>query len=226
VAGSISADDLELRNLTTGEVVPTAAMRLAYNAATRTATWTFPGLTRSVLADGDYAARLKAAQITLPDGGMLDANGDGMGGDDFVYNFSFLQGDANGDRKVSGADSDILLRNLGQTDATFDEGDFNYDGKVSFGDYQILEIAFGHSLPGTAPQADPNSVIVDDGAAPVVTSSLPADTTSPVRSKPKLSRVVKPAPVRPMTVVPPAVFSLRPQIRRNMDLLDALPTPS
>jgi hypothetical protein len=225
VAGSISADDMELVNLTTGQTVPTAATTLTYNAATRTATWTFPGLTRSILADGDYAARLKASQITLPNGGMLDANGDGMGGDDFVYNFSFLQGDANGDRKVSAADSDILLGNLGTTGASFGQGDFNYDGKVSFADYQMLEIAFGHALPGSAPAADPNSVIVDDSAAPVLAVAHASDTTttSTVKSTSKPAAAVKPTPVRPTFVVPPAVFSVRSLSRRNMDLLDDLP---
>jgi subtilisin-like proprotein convertase family protein len=224
VAGSISADDLELVNLTTGQAVPTTATKLTYIPATHTATWTFPGLFRSVLADGDYAARLKAAQITLPNGGMLDANGDGMGGDDFVYNFSFLQGDANGDRRVGATDSDILLANLGTTGASFDEGDFNYDGKVGFGDYQILEIAFGHSLPGSAPEADPGSVIFDDGAAPVVATAQPSDTVTTTTVKPALKSVVaKPVPVRPTAVVPPGVFSVRTLSRREMDLLDAPP---
>jgi hypothetical protein len=177
-----------------------------------------------VLADGDYAARLKAAQITLPGGGMLDANGDGMGGDDFVYNFSFLQGDANGDRKVSGADSDILLSNLGTTDASFNQGDFNYDGKVSFADYQILEIAFGHSLPGMAPAADPNSVILDDAAAAVVAPAQATTiTTTSIKSTSKPSAAAKPTAVRPTIVIPPAVFGVRPLSRRNMVLLDALP---
>jgi subtilisin-like proprotein convertase family protein len=226
VSGSISADDLELTNLTTGQVVPTAATKLTYNPGTRTATWAFPGLTRSILADGDYAARLKAAQITLPNGGMLDANGDGMGGDDFVFNFSFLQGDANGDRKVSGADSDILFANLNKTGASFDQGDFNYDGKVSFGDYQILEVAFGHSLPGAAPAADANSVIYDPAAAaPVVASSQPsgAVTTTSVKGVFRPKAVNKPVTARPMVVVPPAMFGVRPLGRRNMDLLDAPP---
>jgi subtilisin-like proprotein convertase family protein len=230
VAGSISADDLELVNLTTGQTVPTASTTLTYNAGTRTATWTFPGLSRSILTDGDYAARLKAGQITLPNGGMLDANGDGMGGDDFIYNFTFLQGDANGDRKVSSPDSDILLKNLGKTGATWDQGDFNYDGKVGFSDYQILEVSFGHSLPAAAPVADPSLAILDPAAAVVVAASQPTGTTTvtatSVKNAPKPSAVVKPVLVRPTAVVPPVVFSIRPLSRRNMDLLDAPPKDS
>jgi subtilisin-like proprotein convertase family protein len=200
VASSISADDLELHNDTTGQVIPTAAIHLEYTASTHASVWTFPGFPRGLLPDGNYTARLKSAQITTAAGNMLDGNGDGIGGDDFAFTFFQLRGDANHDRKVDAADKKIVLANVNRiaTNATIDQGDFNSDGRVDFADYQILELSFRHVLPPpTQPApAEPMATTVFEETAPSLLSAPPA----PV--------------MRPRPVAPP-IFSTHPIARRR-----------
>jgi len=57
------ADDLRLRNLTTGTDVAAANMALATDPAARTATWTIPGLSGGDLPEGNYLATLDAAGV-------------------------------------------------------------------------------------------------------------------------------------------------------------------
>jgi hypothetical protein len=61
----------------------------------------------------------------------------------------------------------------------------------------------------------------------VIETVQASDTATTTTVKPTIKSMVvaKPVPVRPTIVVPPAVFSVRPLSRRNMDLLDSLPTP-
>jgi hypothetical protein len=147
VAGSISVDDLELINTTTGQVVPASSMSLSYNSGLKLAIWTI----NQRLTDGNYVARLKASGLALPSGAALDGNGDGVGGDDYSLNFFQFTGDINRDRIVNNADFRILSKNFGKLGATWDDGDVNYDGKVNFTDFQLLESAFGHTLHAPDP---------------------------------------------------------------------------
>jgi subtilisin-like proprotein convertase family protein len=217
VSGGISADDLELFNQTTGATVPAGATALAYDPATRTATWTFPGVPRGVLANGDYVARLKADRVTLADGGMLDGNGDGMGGDDFTFRFTFLQGDMNGDRTVDSADLSILLRNLGTAATGWDHGDLDFDGTVGFVDYQVMQRAYNGSLPAAPAAANDGSMLsVEAVTAPVVAKTITVATaTAPPVVTAKPVTVASPRPVAP------PVFSVRALKRRDVDLLDS-----
>jgi hypothetical protein len=64
-----------------------------------------------------------------------------------------LAGDANRDGTVNFGDFEILRRNFGRTQASWDAGDFNGDGVVSFADFQILEANFGKSQPAVTPGA-------------------------------------------------------------------------
>lgn len=195
VANSISTDDLEVRNDTTGQIIPTTALHLEYTASTRSAVWTL-----AALPDGNYTARLKSAQITNPAGYMLDGNGDGFGGDDFTYAFFQLRGDANHDRKVDQADKKILLSNVNRvtTNSTPEQGDLNNDGRVDFTDYQILELSFRHSLPTPIPPPEeptPGATVFDEETAPLLSAP--------------------PGPMqRPRPVAAP-VFSTRPIARRR-----------
>jgi subtilisin-like proprotein convertase family protein len=205
ISSSLSADDIEIRNDTTGQILPSSALRVDYNPGPRVATWTFPGLPHGVLPDGNYTARLKASQITIPGGGMLDGNGDGLGGDDFVLSFFQLKGDANRDRVVDTTDFKIFLENLGRNGASWDQGDFTYDGMVDFRDFQALELAFGNSLPAPVQAAA--------ATAPVTSATAPtaaAKTTKPAKPV---------SPSRPAPAIPPP-FSTQPIRRRDVDLLD------
>ncbi|MDB5321579.1 MAG: Alkaline phosphatase [Phycisphaerales bacterium] len=182
VAGSISAEDIEVRNDTTGQIVTGANLHLDYDSGTRTAVWTSPGIS-TLLADGNYTARLKASQITLANGGMLDGNGDGLGGDDFTLGFFQLNGDANRDRVVDTADFKILFANLGKGSPTWDQADFNYDGLVDFTDFQYLEQSFGHSLPSAAAPASTATSFGEIAPARLVTAPRPIFGDRPIRRR-------------------------------------------
>jgi subtilisin-like proprotein convertase family protein len=203
VGASISADDLELRNTTTGQVIAASLTHVDYTAGNRAAVWTFPGFAHGTLPDGNYTARLKASQITIAGGGMLDGNGDGLGGDDYISTFFQLKGDANHDRNVDAADLKILLGHMGSTNATVEQGDLNYDGKVDFSDFQVIELAYGNSLPppvATGPLSSPAQT------APLVAAK-------PVLATPKASAAMPPAPVP----VAQPLFSTQPIRRKPMD---------
>jgi methionine-rich copper-binding protein CopC len=64
ISASLAAADLMLENLTTSTTIPTASISVSWNAGTKTATFTFPGLTDGILPDGNYRATLTAAGVT------------------------------------------------------------------------------------------------------------------------------------------------------------------
>jgi hypothetical protein len=138
VSASLSTSDLVLRNQTTNATVDPAAMALAYDPATNTATFTFPGLPGQYLADGDYRATIDRDAVT-------DSAGNPLAGD-VVFDFFFLQGDANRDRRINLDDFNILAANFGQTPRDFFQGDFNYDAVVNLVDFNLLAGRFGMSL--------------------------------------------------------------------------------
>ncbi len=80
VSAVLSQTALTLLN-TAGQTIP--AVSYSWNPANFSATWTYAG----PLPDGSYSARLPAAATTNVDGVKLDANGDGIPGDDSTYNF-------------------------------------------------------------------------------------------------------------------------------------------
>jgi hypothetical protein len=138
VEPSLSTGDLVLENLTTQTTVPTANIALDYNAATNTATFTFPGYADGILPDGNYRATLPAASVS---------NGGGVPmASDYVLNFFFLQGDINHDGRVNLDDFNTLASNFGQTNQRFGDGDLNYDGVVNLTDFNLLASQFGKAL--------------------------------------------------------------------------------
>jgi glucose/arabinose dehydrogenase len=58
-----------------------------------------------------------------------------------------IPGDANLDRVIDAADFAALYGNFGKSGQRWAGGDFNDDGSVNFLDFQILEIAFGKTVP-------------------------------------------------------------------------------
>lgn len=125
---SLSASDLVLKNLTTGQVVPVGSLAtVAYDPATRVASWTFA----AALPDGNYRA-------TFPASSVLDTGGNPALWADLNFDFYALAGDANRDRRVDLTDLNILSSNWQGVGKTFSQGDFNYDGKVDHSDLAIL----------------------------------------------------------------------------------------
>jgi hypothetical protein len=96
VGAGLAASALTLVNQTTGQTVDPAAMSMAYDPATRTATWTFPGLTSTGgrPGDGNYLATLAAPAIVSLAGVAMTT--------DYTFNFFVLLGDVNPQRPVYG----------------------------------------------------------------------------------------------------------------------------
>ncbi len=155
VSASLSTSDLVLLNLTNNTTVDPAAMALAYDATTNTATFTFPGLPGEYLADGNYRALISRNAVTDPSGNPLAG--------DVVFDFFFLQGDANRDRRVNLDDFNILAANFGQTPRNFSQGDFNYDAVVNLEDFNLLAARFGTTLDPSDAGAHDADEDDDDG---------------------------------------------------------------
>jgi probable HAF family extracellular repeat protein len=141
VSASLGTDDVLIENLTTQQTIPSSDFALAYDASTNTATFTYTGNAggiTGVLPDGNYRATLLAAGITNPAGTPLTSN--------HVFNFFFLNGDANRDGVVNLQDFNRLAANFGQSNRDFTQGDFNYDTLVNLADFNILAARFGQVL--------------------------------------------------------------------------------
>lgn len=83
-----------------------------YDPHTNTATFVYGG----VVPEGHWVASLLASGITDAAGNPLDGNGDGTGGDDFTFDFTFFRGDMNRDNHVN--NQDVAPFVLGLTDPT------------------------------------------------------------------------------------------------------------
>lgn len=100
VTASLSGADLLLRNLTADNTIDPASLVVRFDAATNTATWTFPDLTGGSLPDGNYRATLLAVGVFDTAGNALDSDGNGASGDDFTFDFFRYYGDLDADRDV------------------------------------------------------------------------------------------------------------------------------
>lgn len=155
VAPSFTIGDVQLQNLTTATSVPTGQMQLSYSG-TNPAILTFPGVTSNtgiptILPDGNYRLTLLASQITDSAGNQLDGNGNGVGGDNYVFDFFVWAGDANHDRTVNSDDFNTLAGSFGQGGKNFTQGDFSYNTIVNSDDFNILAGKFGQTLPFPPP---------------------------------------------------------------------------
>ena len=88
------AVDALVLSLQGGAAIDPAAMAVSYDRATRTATWTFPGLENGVLPAGQYAVTLRAAGVTTALGQQLDGDPRQDGADDFVLGRPLKSGGA------------------------------------------------------------------------------------------------------------------------------------
>jgi hypothetical protein len=138
VQASLAVSDLQVRNLTTNQLIPSDKIALGYDAQTNRATFTFPGYAYGALPDGKYRA-------TLPAGSVSDPQGNPLAGDVEIV-FEFLNGDANRDGRVNLTDFNILAANFGTGGRDFGQGDFTYDGLVNLSDFNVLAGRFGTAI--------------------------------------------------------------------------------
>jgi len=142
---SLSASDLVLTNLSTGQLIDSAAAAVAsYDATSRTASWSFPAL----LPDGNYRASLGAGSVN-------NTFGQSALGADLTFDFFVLAADANRDRKVDINDLAILAANWNGSGKVFSQGDFNYDGRVDAIDLGILSTRWQQVMSAPIAAAQP-----------------------------------------------------------------------
>jgi hypothetical protein len=151
VSGTLALGDLSLQNLTTGLPVNMGSYSFAYDTGTNTATWNVNG----ILPDARFRGTIAASGVADRSGNALDGDGNGTGGDDHVFDFFFLMGDANHDARVNLDDFNILATNFGQSPRDFTQGDFTYDNQVNLDDFNVLASKFGSILAG--PSASPSN---------------------------------------------------------------------
>ena len=176
VSSSLTVDSLTLTNLTTGEVIDSSNLALAYDSVTDAATWSVVDLPGLRLPDGQYRATLHATRVSDPAGNLL--------AEDYTFEFFTFFGDSDGDRDVDIADL-FTFRKTYQKDSTdpaFNPAfDSDADGDVDSADlsrfrenYQkTLEMPFDIVLSG-------DSLLVSEGETAEFTVVLSAAPVYPV----------------------------------------------
>lgn len=150
VSDTLALGDLSLYNLSTSEGESLDGVDFSYDD--EVGTWDFGGRTPTQ-GEGWYSVTISATDVTDVAGNYLDGDGDGTGGDDYVYGEAAPQddmlvphlGDANLDGTVNWQDLQILAAHMGQS-GTWVDGDFNYDELVNYLDYLILKANTGKSV--------------------------------------------------------------------------------
>ena len=189
VSGSLAPADLLLTNVTTGQVVPTASLSIAYAPGLNVATITAAPL----LADGDYTLTFAPGGVTDPSGNALVTGA--------PIEFFVLAGDGNRDRRVDIADFSALASNFNQSPRNFAQGDFNYDGTVGIADFSILAANFNVALPGGAfgARSAPATVVQS------VFASTAPDRPTPFAGGRLIGSVVDREPITLLSDPPPSI---------------------
>jgi GH25 family lysozyme M1 (1,4-beta-N-acetylmuramidase) len=136
VGASLQPGDLVVRKQPSQATMIVSGV--SFDPGTNTATFTL----NSPVTTGQYIATLGGA-------GVFDSSGTPLA-EDYVFPFSFLAGDANGDGSVNSDDFNILAANFGQAGMNFSQGDFSYNGVVDSNDFNILASNFGMSAGRSA----------------------------------------------------------------------------
>ena len=97
VSAGLNASDLRLKDEKTAALITNDQLKLTYDKATNTATWTIVG----DLPVADYKVMLSGSTVWDGDGQHLDGNADGDAGDDYVTHISAAE--------IAGAQSLIAL---------------------------------------------------------------------------------------------------------------------
>jgi len=163
IAQSGAEGDFSVVNMTADESIAADNFAVDYDERTNTLGLSY---VNGVIPDGYYRLQLNASQVHDDAEIPLDGNGDGVGGDDYFYDFAFLAADANKDRVVDSVDFNALLGSYGKTSYVYYfSGDFDYNGRVTTSDFNILAGQFGKSL-GPLPAPPPNAGPASGLAAP------------------------------------------------------------
>jgi ELWxxDGT repeat protein len=141
VGASLTAEDLTLQNVDTGQPVTGANVVLKFDQATEQAVFSFSGL-----PDGHYRA-------VLPGAGVTDQAGNAMA-KDAVCNFTIMSADTIGAGAADFSDLVVLAQNYDTTGKTFTQGDFNDDGDVDFDDLVLLAQRYTSSPPAAGAATD------------------------------------------------------------------------
>ena len=134
----VTAGDVGLVNLTTGQTLDAAAMPLRVEGTSLI--FERDPTAAGSLAAGDYRLSFDATDAA---GNVTPSS----------LGFRFLPGDATDDVRVNTLDILVARLNFGIRGeaATFSNGDVNYDGRVNTLDILAIRRAFGDRLPSSAP---------------------------------------------------------------------------
>lgn len=175
---TVSSSDLQV----TGSAGAIGISTFAYQAATRTATWTLatplPAGDVNLLLTGvkDVAGNLLDGEWTTQQ--LASTSGNGAAGGDFQFEFRSLPGDATQDGTVDAADYTVWADHfLSAHPEQVPLINFNGDGLIDAGDYTVWADHFLESLPSAAPAWLPSD------AAPALLIAEP----KPALEKPAVS---------------------------------------
>jgi len=154
---TIDSSALTLYNLSTEETIDLTDVEFAYDSETKTATWDFSEV--AIDDAGWYQVTLSAEDVEDVAGNALDGDGNGTGGDDYVYGDDAgteevllipILGDITLDGSVDSTDLTKLLASYNQEtweEVAWSWGDFNYDWVVNSTDLTKLLASLNTSLP-------------------------------------------------------------------------------
>jgi hypothetical protein len=169
-------------------------MSVAYDAATNTARFRFPGYPGG-LPDGGYRVTIAAADVTDIAGNPLAAGQ--------TFDFFAFAGDANHDRTVDVQDLLIMGQNYNATGRTFAEGDFNYDGVVDVQDLLLLGQRYNTTLPDAGAPAPAPALAMSTEAESAPVSAVSTTSTVAVNAVPTSGPAANAArPLRSAVVTP------------------------
>lgn len=121
-----------------GELIPSSALALSWNAALNTASLTFPGLPEGRLPEGRYTLTLAAGEIT-------DASGTPVM--EFSEEITVLAGDATGDGQVNDLDLYRVWQALLQSGSpSAGNEDLDGDGQVTAADLELVRSRYRRAL--------------------------------------------------------------------------------
>jgi hypothetical protein len=165
----LAADDLQVKNLSSGAVVPASSMSLSYDDFGHIAAISFSGYPQGALPDGNY-------RVTIAPGAVVtDHAGNALTGG-LSYDFFVLGADGNHDRAVDTLDFNALAGNFGQSGRTPSTGDFNYDSVVDTLDFNLLAARFGASLAPPADSALVAAAAATPAASPFAVRAIDSDS--------------------------------------------------